>query len=87
MSIPIQRITGTTYLSITLSVSSPENNNLVHLLLLLELPNVLPDGVHLLLPRALDQVVGTCFLVGSNKIRIIDACTGTTARSTYGIGS
>eukprot|EP00053_Salpingoeca_punica_P013417 m.121411 g.121411 ORF g.121411 m.121411 type:complete len:543 (-) comp16203_c1_seq1:553-2181(-) len=57
-----------------LRVGRPQHNDLVHLLGLLEVADVLADGLEVgLLVRALEDVVGAVRLVGGDKVRVVDA--------------
>jgi len=60
-------------ISETLSVSSPEDNNLVELVVCLELADVSTDVVKVLLLGALgDEVISTILLVSSNEVGVVD---------------
>lgn len=59
-------------LSVTLSVGSPEDNDLVEVVLGLEVTNVLADNLNVLLLGAWKNVVGTVTLVGSNEVWVVN---------------
>lgn len=63
---------------ISLRVGSPHNNDLVQVVLGLEVANILAELLNVAIASlgALENIVGTIFLIGSNEVRIVDGREG-----------
>ena len=67
-------IEALSYAAVPLGVGRPQHDDLVHLAGLLEVPDLLPDGLHLLLLAALHHIVRPLALVGCDEVLIVHAC-------------
>lgn len=57
----------------SLSIGSPQHNDLVAAILLLEVPNIFPDYFQIFsFATCFQNIVGSLFLVSSNEVFIVD---------------